>query len=121
MEGIAELQDYVADAIERYPRCRAAGTRWILVEALDRIMPEIPASLAEFASQRAARPRHRDPHRHHASRRMDERSAVLSTGERVPTRTVCWTAGVKPPRVVTQLGLPLDAGRPHRGRRHACG
>ena len=51
MEGIAELQDYVNDMIERYPRCRVAGTRWILVEALDRIMPEIPASLAEFASR----------------------------------------------------------------------
>jgi NADH dehydrogenase len=42
---------------------------------------------------------------------MDEQSAVLSTGERVPTRTVCWTAGVKPPAVVRELGLPLAKGR----------
>jgi NADH dehydrogenase len=41
---------------------------------------------------------------------MDERSAVLSTGEEVPTRTVCWTAGVKPPAIVRQLGLPLTKG-----------
>ena len=41
---------------------------------------------------------------------MDERSAVLSTGETVPTRTVCWTAGVKPPAIVKQLGLPLTKG-----------
>jgi NADH dehydrogenase len=31
----------------------------------------------------------------------------ISTGETVPTRTVCWTAGVKPPAVVRDLGLPL--------------
>src|SRR4029453_19098277 len=47
----SELQDYVNYIIEKYPRCRVAGTRWILVEALDQIMPEIPASLAEFASR----------------------------------------------------------------------
>jgi NADH dehydrogenase len=39
---------------------------------------------------------------------MDARSATLSTGERVPTRTVCWTAGVRPPDVVRRLGLPLE-------------
>jgi NADH dehydrogenase len=41
---------------------------------------------------------------------MDERSALLSTGERVPTRTVCWTAGVKPPAIVKHLRLPLTKG-----------
>ena len=51
MEGFAELQDFVADVIERYPRCRVEGTRWILVEAEDRIMPEIPPSLADFATR----------------------------------------------------------------------
>ena len=36
LEGIAELQDYVADVIDRYPRCRMDGTRFVLVEARDR-------------------------------------------------------------------------------------
>src|SRR5215208_4906101 len=36
VEGIAEMQDYVAAVIERYPRCRLDGTRWVLVEAQDR-------------------------------------------------------------------------------------
>src|SRR4051794_35467684 len=51
LEGIAELQDYVSDVIDRYPRSRLDGTRWILVEALDRVMPETPPSLAEFATR----------------------------------------------------------------------
>ena len=51
LEGIAELQDYMADVIDRYPRCRMIGTRFVLVEARDRVMPEIPASLAEFATR----------------------------------------------------------------------
>jgi NADH:ubiquinone reductase (H+-translocating) len=111
VEGIAELQDYVSDTLERYPRCRGAGTRWIIADMLDRIMPEIPPSLAEFAS-RELRARGIELRTGTRLERMDERSAVLSTGETVPTRTVCWTAGVKPPAIVRQLGLALtQSGR----------
>ena len=109
VEGIAELQDYVNATIERYPRCREAGTRWIIADVLDRIMPEIPESLAKFASQELRR-RGIELRTGTRLERMDERSAVLSTGERVPTRTVCWTAGVKPPAIVRELGLPLTKG-----------
>jgi NADH dehydrogenase len=111
VEGIAELQDYVADILDGYPRCRAAGTRWIMVEALDRIMPEIPPSLAEFAS-RELRGRGIELRTGTRLDSMDDRSAVLSTGERIATRMVSWTAGVKPPAVVRHLGLPLT----ERGR-----
>src|SRR3954447_7650967 len=31
VEGFAELQDFVASVIHRYPHCRLDGTRWILV------------------------------------------------------------------------------------------
>ena len=42
--------------------------------------------------------------------RVAEDSVELSSGELVPTRTVVWTAGVKPHPVVAKLGLPLDGG-----------
>ncbi len=106
LEGIAELQDYVADVIERYPRCRLEGTRWILVEATDRVMPEIPASLAEFAT-RELRARGIEIRTGTLLESVGADSAQLSTGERVPARTVVWTTGVKPPRVVRELGLEL--------------
>ena len=110
LEGIAELQDYVADVIERYPRCRLDGTRWILVEALDRVMPEIDARLADFAT-RELRARGIEVRTGTRLARLDEDEAWLSTGERVPARTVCWTAGVKPPQLLERLGLELDEGR----------
>ena len=106
LEGIAELQDYVADVIDRYPRCRLDGTRWILVEARDRVMPEIPASLADFAT-RELRGRGIEIRTHTMLEEIGDGWARLSTGETVPTRTVCWTAGVKPPAVVRELGLAL--------------
>jgi NADH dehydrogenase len=108
LEGIAELQDYMADVIDRYPRCRMVGARFVLVEAQERVMQEIPASLAEFAT-RELRGRGMEIQTNTLLREMDERSATLSTGERIPTRMLCWTAGVKPAPVVSELGLPLDA------------
>jgi len=111
LEGIAELQDYVADVIDRYPRCRLDGTRWILVEAGERIMPEIHHGLADFAA-RELRGRGIDIRTSTTLDAMSESTATLSTGEEIPCRTVVWTAGVRPSPIVAKLGLPLD----ERGR-----
>jgi NADH dehydrogenase len=111
VEGIAELQGYVADVIERYPRCRLDGTRWILVEAGDRIMHEISGGLADFAT-RELRARGIEVHVNTRIDSLTEDTVSLSTGEQVPARLVCWTAGVKPPPLVAELGLPLhESGR----------
>src|SRR3954464_7763849 len=41
VEGMAELQDFMAEMIDLYPRCRTQGFRFMLVEARERIMYEI--------------------------------------------------------------------------------
>ena len=111
VEGMAELQDYMADLLERYPRCRLEGTRFLLVEAEDRIMQEIPLPLAE-AAMRDLRARGIEIRTGTRLERIDERTATLTTGETIPARTVVWTTGVQPAPVVRELGLPLtDAGR----------
>jgi NADH dehydrogenase len=106
VEGIAELQDFIGDVIERYPRCRLDGTRFILVEAMDRIMPEIPPELADWTVSEL-RARGIEVRTGTRLDRLDADSAKLSTGETIPTRTLCWTAGVKPAPVVRDLGLPI--------------
>ena len=111
LEGIAELQDYIADVIERYPRCRLDGTRWLLVEATQRVMPEIDENLAEFAAAELRR-RGIEIRTGTTLDAATEDTVTLSTGETIPCRMLCWTAGVKPAPVVANLGLPLDV----RGR-----
>jgi NADH dehydrogenase len=111
LEGLAELQDFAADVIDLYPRCRTQGMRWILVEGRDRVMSEIPADLAEFAT-RELRGRGIEIRTNTTLEEITDDSARLSGGVTVPTRTVVWTAGVKPHPVVGRLGLPLtDGGR----------
>ncbi len=107
VEGIAELQDFVASVIERYPRSRLDGTRWILVEAQDRIMPEVDPKLADWTT-RELRGRGIEVRTGTMLDSLGPDHAKLSTGETIATRTVCWTAGVKPPSVIRDLGLPLQ-------------
>ena len=51
VEGLAELQDFAAAAIDRYPRCRTQGMRWILVEAMDRVLPPFPPDRSASAQR----------------------------------------------------------------------
>jgi len=106
VEGLAELQDFAADVIERYPRCRMQGMRWMLVEAAERPMMEVPPQLSDF-TVRELRGRGIEFRVGETLEQVTDRSARLSSGEVVPTRTVVWTAGVKPHPVVGRLGLPL--------------
>ena len=111
LEALAELQDFAADAMERYPRARRHGMRWILVEATDRVLPEIDERLADYAV-RELRGRGIEVRLGTTLDGLEADSAALSTGETVPTRTVVWTAGVRPHPSLARLSVPLD----ERGR-----
>ena len=106
LEALAELQDFAASAMESYPRARLHGMRWILVEATDRVLPEIDPSLAEYAV-RQLRGRGIEVRPETTVDRVEADGATLSTGESVPTRTVVWTAGVTPHPSLRNLSLPL--------------
>ena len=109
LEGAAELQDFAVDVLDHYPRCRTQGVRFVLVEAAERVMGEIPEPLARFATDEL-RGRGMEIRTSTTLEEVTEHAAVLSGGEVVPSRTVVWTAGVRPHPVIARLGLPLDAG-----------
>jgi len=113
LEGLAELQDFAADVIDLYPRCRTQGMRWILVEKGDHVMPEIKQDLAEHAA-RELRGRGIEIRTGSTIDRVTDRDVEITmpdgTTELVACRTVAWTAGVKPHPVVANLGLPIGRG-----------
>lgn len=109
LEGIAELQDFATQAIELYPRCRAQGMRWVLVEARERIMTEVPPSLSRFAA-RELLGRGIEIKTNTTLGSVTAHGVTLSSGERIAARTVIWTAGVRPSPIVASLGLPRDSG-----------
>ena len=130
VEGLAELQDFAAQAIELYPRCARRACAGCWSRPRERIMQEVPASLSEFA-ERELRGRGIEVRTGTTLRERQRRAARRSpSGETIAARTVVWTAGVRPSPVVARLGLPLDRdGRVvvdstmrvrSRARRHAA-
>ena len=107
LEALAELQDFAAEAISRYPKARLHGMRWILIDAADRVLPEIDAGLADYAV-RELRGAGIDIRLATRLDNVTADSVTLSTGEVISTRTLVWTAGVVPQPSLRNLSVPLD-------------
>lgn len=107
LEALAELQDFAADAMQHYPRARLHGMRWVLIEARDRVLPEVDQGLADYAV-RELRGRGIDIKMSTTLEEVTADSATISTGEVIPTRTLVWTAGVVPHPSLRNLSVPLD-------------
>jgi NADH dehydrogenase len=107
VEALAELRDLVRDALRYYPTLHDAPQRWVLVDAAPKILAEIPARLGEYAA-RELTGRGVEIRTGATLQSVDAREAVLSTGERIPTATLVWTAGVTASPLLPELGLPLD-------------
>ena len=111
MEALAELHDLVTDALRYYPTLKEAPQRWVLVDAAPKILPEIPTRLGEYAAELLGR-RAIEIRVSTTLASVEAGAVTLSDGSRIPTRTLVWTAGVRPRPAVGQFGLPLD----ERGR-----
>jgi NADH dehydrogenase len=107
VEALAELEDMARYATRYYHNVLPEDMRWVLVEAADRILPEVGAELGRYAV-RELRGRNVDVRLGTRLVSCEKRIAVLSDGARFPTRTVVWTAGVKPHPLVAATDLPRD-------------
>ncbi|MDX3240202.1 NAD(P)/FAD-dependent oxidoreductase [Streptomyces sp. ME03-5709C] len=111
VEALGELEDMARYAVRYYHNVEADDLRWVLVEATDRILPEVGAELGRYAV-RELRGRNVDIRLNTRLMSCENRVAALDDGSRLPTRTVVWTAGVKPHPLLSRTDLPLDG----RGR-----
>lgn len=111
VEALAELEDMTRAAVRRYPQIDPAALRWILIEAADRILPEVGARMGRYTVQRL---RSRGIEVRLATRLLSAHDGhlVFDDGDEMDARTLVWTAGVAPHPLLKQTGLPLD----ERGR-----
>lgn len=107
VEALAELEDMAQDAIKDYPELRAEHMRWMLIEASDRILPEVGEVLGEY-TVRELRRRGLDVRLNTLMESCEDGVVKLSDGAILSADTIVWTAGVKPHPLVENTDLPRD-------------
>ena len=108
VEALAELEDMARYAVRYYHNVDADDLKWILVEASNRILPEVGEEMGTYTITQLRR-RNIQVLLETRLESCVDRVAVLSDGQQFPTRTLVWTAGVKPHPVLAATDLPLDA------------
>jgi NADH dehydrogenase len=95
IEALAEMEDMVRDALKYYPEIPGKDVHWVLVEAANRILPEVGPEMGAYTVAQLTR------------RGIDIRLGTrlescvdgvvrLSDGDEFDADTIVWTAGVKP-------------------------
>ncbi|MEV7229389.1 NAD(P)/FAD-dependent oxidoreductase [Polymorphospora sp. NPDC051019] len=110
IEALAEMEDMARDALKYYPELKAEDMRWVLVEATQRVLPEVDRDMGAYTVEVLLK-RGMDI-------RLDTRleSCVdglvkLSDGDAFRADTIVWTAGVKPSPMLDNTDLPRDERR----------
>jgi NADH dehydrogenase len=110
VEAVAELNDFVRAAAKSFRNLRPEQIRVVLLRAGTLILPELPASLAEFAQRLLMR--------RGVEVRLQTRlagatvdAALLAGGDRIATRTLVSTVPSGPNPLVAMLPLKTDRGR----------
>jgi NADH:ubiquinone reductase (H+-translocating) len=107
VEAMAELEDMARAATRYYRTVGPEDLRFVLVEATDRILPEVGADMGRYTVDELRRRRIEVKLETRLESCVDG-EIVLSDGTRFASDTLVWTAGVKPNPVITGFGLPLD-------------
>lgn len=106
IETIAELRSFATSLLRRYPEITFEETKFHLVEAMGRIMPEVSLETSLWVIK--------DQTRRGVEIHLDTQlsSAVdgkieLSTGEKYESDLIVWTAGVMPRPFLRETDLPI--------------
>jgi NADH:ubiquinone reductase (H+-translocating) len=107
IEALGELEDMARYATRYYRTIDPKDLRWVLVEASDRILPEVGEDMGRYTLEQL---RERGIECY-LQTRLDScvgGHVVLSDGTELPSETIVWTAGVKPNPLVAATGFALD-------------
>src|SRR5215471_6895690 len=109
-ETTGAVNDFVRETIRFYPQLREDLVRVVVVHPGNFILPELGEELGRYA-ERKLRERRVEVIKGPRVANYDGTVVTLSDGTSIPTRTLIWTAGVKPSPVIASLGCKTERGR----------
>ena len=95
VEALSELSDLSKLAVKANAALDISELHWVLIEALDRVAPEVGPELSKWTLEQL-RERGIDVRLKTTINSALDGNLELSTGEILPADTIIWTAGVQP-------------------------
>ena len=111
IEALAEMEDMARGALRYYAELDPSDMRWVLVEATNRILPEVGPDMGAYTAEQLRR-RGIDIRLGTRLESCVDGHVRLSDGSQFEADTIVWTAGVKPSPMLERTDLPRD----ERGR-----
>jgi NADH dehydrogenase len=105
IEALAEMEDVVRDALTYYPELDQDQVRFVLVEATNRILPEVGPDMGAYTARQLDK-RGIDLRLETRLESCVDSRIVLSDGSAFRAETLVWTAGVKPSPMLEHTDLP---------------
>ena len=107
IEALAEMEDMARDALRYYPELSPQDMHWVLVEATNRILPEVDRDMGAYTVQ-VLLDRELDIRLGTRLESCVDGVVKLSDGDSFAADTIVWTAGVKPSPMLDAVDLPRD-------------
>lgn len=107
IETLAELEDMTRYATRYYENIEPSDLRWVLVEAMGRILPEVRPSLGVWTAEQLSS-RGIELYLDTRAKSFENGHVQLDDGTEFDSDTIIWTAGVKANPVLAKSDLPLD-------------
>jgi NADH dehydrogenase len=107
VEALGEMEDMARDAMRYYPELEPGQMHWVLVEATQRILPEVGPEMGAYTVEQLLK---RDIDVRLGTRLESCVDGVvkLSDGTEFESDTIVWTAGVKAHPLVSATDLPRN-------------
>ncbi|MFF2074527.1 NAD(P)/FAD-dependent oxidoreductase [Kitasatospora sp. NPDC058162] len=106
IETVAEVEDMARDAAKLYKTVSRDDMRFVVVEAANRILPEMGPDLGLWTKEKLEE-RDIEVYIETSMDSCIDGHVVLKNGMEMDAATIVWTAGVKPNPVLANFGLPL--------------
>jgi NADH dehydrogenase len=107
VEAIGEVEDMARAACKGYDSITPEDLRFVLVEAMPKILPELDEEMGSYAVEQL-RSRGIEVKLSTRLESCVDGLIKLSSGEEFEADTLVWTAGVRPNPVIADSDLPID-------------
>ena len=105
VEATGELVELFHSVLKFYPRVKKSEVRVLLIEGGPTLLPGLPAKMGSYSAD-ALRKRGVEIVTGDGVAAADAESITLQSGARIETRTIVWSAGVKPASTLADTPLP---------------